>query len=133
MTRPEPPPAEVPGPPYPCSCCGHRVFADPPGSSYICPVCSWEDDLLQVRWPLFDGGANKLTLVQAQENYAAFGASQDRRRERVRPPEPGREPPEAWRPIDLAVDDFEETLEAERPWPTDRTVLYWWSDRFWRR
>lgn len=133
MTHPEPPAADAPDSPYPCSCCGHRVFADPPGSSYICPVCFWEDDLLQVRWPLFDGGANKRTLLRAQRDYAAFGASQDRMRGHVRPPEPGEEPPGAWRVIDLAEDDFEETLEAERRWPDDRTVLYWWSDRFWRR
>lgn len=42
---------------YPCPCCGHRVLDDMPGSYEICPVCFWEDDRVQFRWPTMDGGA----------------------------------------------------------------------------
>ncbi|MFH8396799.1 CPCC family cysteine-rich protein [Streptomyces anulatus] len=59
---------------YPCPCCGHRVFDDMPGSHEICPVCFWEDDRVQFRWPTMAGGANKVSLIEAQRNYQDFGA-----------------------------------------------------------
>jgi Cysteine-rich CPCC len=31
----------------------------PPGSYEICPVCFWDDDLVQLRWPTYAGGANQ--------------------------------------------------------------------------
>ncbi|MEU0987837.1 CPCC family cysteine-rich protein [Streptomyces sp. NPDC005953] len=34
---------------YPCPCCGRLVHQSPPGSFQICPVCGWEDDLVQLR------------------------------------------------------------------------------------
>lgn len=40
---------------YPCPCCGHLVFEDPPGSYEICPVCFWEDEPL-------DGGGRLIDL-----------------------------------------------------------------------
>lgn len=36
----------------------HRVLADMPGSYEICPVCFWEDDGVQFRWPTMGDGAN---------------------------------------------------------------------------
>jgi len=36
---------------YPCPCCGHRLLGEMPGSYEICPVCFWEDDGVQFRWP----------------------------------------------------------------------------------
>jgi len=44
--------------PYPCPCCGHRIFDEPPGSCDICKICFWEDDNVQLRWPDYAGGAN---------------------------------------------------------------------------
>lgn len=41
---------------FPCPCCGHLVFKDAPGSDEICPVCFWQDDIVQLRWPDFGGG-----------------------------------------------------------------------------
>ncbi len=37
---------------YPCPCCGYLVFTEPPGSYTICPICFWEDDISQLRFPL---------------------------------------------------------------------------------
>lgn len=42
---------------YPCPCCGHRVLSAMPGSYEICPVCFWEDDGVQFRWPTMAGGS----------------------------------------------------------------------------
>lgn len=57
-------------PNFPCPCCGHRVFDEPPGSYAICQVCSWEDDAVQLRWPDWQGGANDPSLIKAQQTYA---------------------------------------------------------------
>ena len=73
--------------PYACPCCGYLTL-DERGMDQICPVCCWQDDgqddhdAVTIR-----GGPNKeLSLAQARRNFARFGASADRRLERVRPP-----------------------------------------------
>ncbi|WP_342746937.1 CPCC family cysteine-rich protein [Streptomyces aidingensis] len=86
---------------YPCPCCGHRVLDAMPGSYEICPVCFWEDDHVQFRWPTMPGGANKVSLVEAQRNYQEFGASDQLGRRYVRPPAEDEPLDPAWRPIDL--------------------------------
>ncbi|MFE3683802.1 CPCC family cysteine-rich protein [Streptomyces sp. NPDC059095] len=34
----------------------------------MCPVCFWEDDGVRCRWQTMDGGANKLSQMEAQRN-----------------------------------------------------------------
>lgn len=53
---------------YPCPCCGFLVFTEPSGSYEICPVCDWEDDHVQMRFPTMAGGANKKSLWEAQQH-----------------------------------------------------------------
>jgi hypothetical protein len=119
---------------YPCPCCGHVVFEDPPGSYEICPVCFWEDDLIQLRWPDCQVGANKLSLVDAQQTFIALGAMQARVLQYVRPARDDEPLEGGWRPIDRAVDHFESwESEARIPWPSDETSLYWWRPTFWNR
>ncbi|HET6705482.1 CPCC family cysteine-rich protein [Amycolatopsis sp.] len=119
--------------PYPCPCCGHRTFSAPPGSYEICSVCFWEDDDIQLRWPERAGGANSLTLVDAQRAYAEMGAMEYRFTGLVRMAAPDEPLDDGWRPIDLAVDDFEPLGVRDAPWPADLTALYWWRPAFWRR
>ncbi|MCY7395562.1 MAG: hypothetical protein LH468_05290 [Nocardioides sp.] len=59
---------------FPCPCCGHLTLAEPPGSFALCPVCFWEDDPVQLRWPDYSGGANGVSLVEGQRNFLAFEA-----------------------------------------------------------
>ena len=54
---------------YPCPSCGFLVFDEPPGSYVICPVCGWEDDHVQLRYPSMRGGANKISLYESQRNF----------------------------------------------------------------
>ncbi|MFI7597551.1 CPCC family cysteine-rich protein [Actinoplanes sp. NPDC049681] len=75
------------GGPYACPCCGYLTL-DERGGYEICPVCFWEDDgqddhdADRVR-----GGPNRgLSLAQARRNFAALGASDERRQRFVRPP-----------------------------------------------
>ncbi|MFG3514587.1 CPCC family cysteine-rich protein [Streptomyces bobili] len=72
---------------YPCPCWGHRVLDAMPGSYEICPVCFWEDDGVQFRWP------TKVSLIEAQRNYQDFGACDQHGRRYVRRPRTSRSTP----------------------------------------
>jgi hypothetical protein len=115
---------------YPCPCCGHLVFTEPPGSDDICLVCFWEDDLEQLRWPGFAGGANAVSLIEAQRNVAQFGAIEERFTGDVRPATADEQPDPEWRPI-VSSDAFEAPDESAA-WPEDKTTLYYWRSTFWR-
>lgn len=121
--------APTDAPLFPCVCCGY-LTVDAPGSYDICPVCLWEDDIVQLRYPMLAGGANPSSLVDAQAFFAATGASHARRTERVRPPAADEYRDAGWRPLNRSLDNFE--LEPEGPWPSDWTTLYWWRPTYWR-
>ncbi|MDQ2800416.1 MAG: hypothetical protein M3Y13_12345, partial [Armatimonadota bacterium] len=52
---------------YPCPCCGFLVFDTPTGGYELCPLCDWEDDNVQLRYPGLRGGANGKSLWEAQQ------------------------------------------------------------------
>lgn len=58
-----------------CPCCGYDTF-DPidRGNYSICPICYWEDDPIQFKEPNLSGGANRVSLIEGQNNFLAFGA-----------------------------------------------------------
>jgi hypothetical protein len=122
---------------FPCPCCGHLVHDQVPGFHQVCPICGWEDDLSQLRFPEMPGGGNVVSLREAQQNYRACGAAQRRNRGATRAPVEG-EPREAgWRPLDPARDNIEQPRRGvgyadSYPWP-DTTVLYYWRRTYWRR
>jgi hypothetical protein len=117
---------------FPCPCCGYAVLTEPTGSWSICPICRWEDDLTQLRWPTMSGGANRPSLVDAQNNYRALGVSDPSRAAYARAPHSNESTEAGWRPIDLSRDSFEAPNVQKAKWPDDRTVLYWWRPTFWR-
>ena len=53
---------------FPCPSCGFLVFREGPGSYDICPICGWEDDDVQLRYPTMGGGANGPCLAESQRN-----------------------------------------------------------------
>jgi len=60
---------------YACPCCGYLTFDHPlDGTFDICPVCRWEDDLIQNENENYAGGANSVSLREARENYKKCGA-----------------------------------------------------------
>ena len=70
-----------------CPCCGLKTL-DPEDSAFeICPVCFWENDPSQVRYP-DETGANDISLNEARKNYAEFGACAERFMDYVRKPLP---------------------------------------------
>lgn len=72
---------------YACPCCGYFTLSEqPPGTFEICPVCYWEDDNVQYDDPNYSGGANKVSLSKARENFSNLGAISQEYVARVRPP-----------------------------------------------
>jgi hypothetical protein len=61
---------------------------EPGGSFDLCPVCFWEDDPIQFEDHGYEGGANVVSLCQAQQNFREFGASERQFVDTVRPPRP---------------------------------------------
>ena len=117
---------------YPCPCCGYLTFVEPPGSDDICEICFWQDDQVQLRWPLLAGGANKPSLVEAQANVSRIGAVEERLVRYVRQPHDSDRREQGWRPVDLTLDHFEPLAVQDDAWPADTTHLYWWRPTFWR-
>ncbi len=69
-----------------CPCCGYRTLDEPGGHYEVCPVCFWEDDPIQAIEPTDAGGANRVTLAEAQTNFENFGACERRFLKQVRKP-----------------------------------------------
>ena len=62
-------------------------FNDKPNGNYdICPVCFWEDDPIQLEDVEYEGGANRVSLVQARHNFLLFGACEEEMKKHVRQP-----------------------------------------------
>lgn len=60
---------------FTCPCCGYKTLEEePPGTFEICEICYWEDDDIQFQDPDFEGGANEVSLRQAQQNFMKFRA-----------------------------------------------------------
>ena len=77
-----------------CPCCGYLTLTEePPGTYQICPVCAWEDDLVQFDDPGFEGGANTESLREAKQNFMLFGASNKHLQANVRGPSSEEIPP----------------------------------------
>jgi hypothetical protein len=112
---------------YPCPCCGYLTFSEPPGSYDLCPICFWEDDAVQLRWPDWAGGANRPSLIDAQLIFQRLGAMEERFLRNVRPPRPDDTRDPEWRLFDPSRDHIEPRKQGERtPWPEDSTALYYW-------
>ena len=61
-----------------CPCCGYDTFGeDKRGQWKLCPICYWEDDPIQLQDHHYSGGANSVSVAEARENYAKFGACEE--------------------------------------------------------
>jgi len=123
--------------PYPCPCCGRLVHQQMPGFHQACPICGWEDDLAQLRFPLMPGSSNTVSLREAQRNFLDYGASERRNRGKTRSVIEGDELDAGWRLLDVGRDNVEQPARGidyanSYPWP-DTTVLYYWRTTYWRR
>jgi len=53
---------------YKCPVCGKYTFKSA-GDDDICPVCNWQDDLIQLEDPDEEECANRMSLNQAREAW----------------------------------------------------------------
>src|ERR1051326_4566586 len=84
---------------FTCPCCGYRTLRQSPGNWDICDICFWEDDPVQLLDPWYPGGANKVSLQEAQTNYAAIGVSEPRFKPNVKAVRPNDKRDPSWRPV----------------------------------
>lgn len=108
--------------PLTCACCGYRTLAGARGGYEICPICFWEDDPVQINDPHSRGGANTVSLVDAQTTFQAHGWSDRVYAERVRSIDLAydvRDP--AWRPYVDALDAADPRGREHLDWPR----VYW--------
>ncbi|KLA32305.1 CPCC family cysteine-rich protein [Bacillus cereus] len=54
-----------------------QIEEEPPDTYEICNICYWKDDEVQFNNHDFEGGANEVSLRQAQRNFIAFGACEE--------------------------------------------------------
>ena len=121
----------------PCPCCGYLMFNEPPGSFAICDICYWEDDIVQLAFPDWEGGANTPSLIQAQGNYCKFGVYDLKMLSRVRSANNGDLRDPSWRPIDKTKDRYLHVSKSEDRdlWQTTKGIdgicLYYWRKEYW--
>lgn len=59
----------------PCVCCGNPLGTPPSSDTYwICPVCDWEEESFQFKYPWSGGGPNGDSLWEARRNFRFTGS-----------------------------------------------------------
>jgi ribosomal protein L37AE/L43A len=83
---------------YTCPCCGYKTHIREDSLWDICEVCFWQNDPPSLDDPYYQGGANAISLIQAQANFIAFGACEECSLNSVRDPLPDEPKDENWKP-----------------------------------
>ena len=60
---------------YECPCCSKKTLDNPIGGFDICPVCSWEADMIESTESDYNGGPNGISLKKAKINFKKYGTS----------------------------------------------------------
>ena len=113
---------------YTCPICGYKTFSEPPGGYEICPVCGWEDDVAQLRF-VESIGANKVSLIEAQQNFKVVGTSDPAKAPRAPIDTSIFERDPQWRPFDAIKDKIETPnpdVDYGNTYPSESTTLYYW-------
>ena len=112
-----------------CACCGYLVLEER-GIYDICPICFWEDDMVQIANPWFAGGANSPSLAQAQRTFLEIGAMEERFLKNVRPPNSSESIDPEWRAVVETDKEYATTpREIEEMRDTGVSIPY----EYWRR
>lgn len=96
---------------YTCPCCGYKTLDEPPPGTYnICPICFWEDDGVQFDDPFYKGGANHVSLIEAQKNFVEFGACEKEMLKYVRKPSENDEKDKDWKQVKFSDERADEIV-----------------------
>jgi hypothetical protein len=98
---------------YPCPCCGYKTIYREDTFYDLCPVCFWETDPYQLAHPHYAGGANRPSLVEAQQHFILCGACEKEVFPYVRMPLADEKKDKNWSPIDV---NTEGVLFFKRHW-----------------
>lgn len=112
-----------------CPSCGYKTI-DESGNYEICPICYWEDDHVQSADPWFVGGANKISLFEAQKNFRKYGAVEERFISYTRSATGDDIKDAGWREL-IEADKAHSTTpaEIEKVWGTQNSISY----NYWER
>jgi hypothetical protein len=115
-------------PKHTCPCCGYLTFSEDPGNYEICHVCFWEDDPVQLLDPWFQGGANKISLLEAQKNYSELRVSEARFISDVKGVLPGDVRDPTWRRVAESDRKFVQTpAQLQKENPNGPWKWYYWQ------
>jgi hypothetical protein len=98
---------------YACPCCGYKTIDREETFFDLCLVCFWETDPIQLADPHYKGGANRPSLVEAQQHFILFGACEKDVVPYVRMPLADEKKDKKWSPIDV---NTEGVLFFKRYW-----------------
>lgn len=106
----------------PCPCCGFVTLECEYGLYDICPLCGWEDDAVQLANPTSEGGANSISLADAQTSLLnkypiAVRLAGGFRRGL------------GWRPLDANDIEAANVLKSVKYWHT--IAVRWESEAYW--
>lgn len=89
-----------------CQCCGYKTIEEK-NNYEICPICFWEDDIYQNENQFSNGGANKISLVNAQMNFIKFACCDKQFEKNVRKIYESDEYDNKWKPFVIkALEEF---------------------------
>jgi endogenous inhibitor of DNA gyrase (YacG/DUF329 family) len=109
---------------HPCPACGYYVFSELDAQDEICPICSWQNDLVDLETMYEAMGPNKVSLEEAQQSFAKRGAVEDRFVTKVRPPMRNDLRDSKWRPLDRNK-DTPRKINADSKKLADLYYWYW--------
>jgi hypothetical protein len=69
---------------YKCHCCGYKTYRVEPPTDEIFNVCFWHDDYVQFQDLDYEGGANRVSLNQARQNFIKLGGCEEELLGRIR-------------------------------------------------
>lgn len=81
-----------------CPCCGYKSL-DSEHFYDVCPICYWTDDYSQFLNPDLKGGANNVSLREAQKNFMELGACDKGMTHCARKPKADEIRDENWKPL----------------------------------
>jgi hypothetical protein len=102
---------------YTCPCCGYKTIEREDTFYDLCPVCFWETDPYQLANPTYQGGANRPSLVEAQQHFILFGACEKHVFPYVRMPLADEKKDENWLPF---TENTEGVLYFKRTWKQEK-------------